>query len=297
MRILFFLIFCGSVHAADEAEWKWVEGDFSFAGNGLCEGPLTWEKVCGKAKDTCIKHDRADSCYGYYDDLFTMERRRTSLRYLYERFTELKNNREMIKTCCGNSEVCARSFTNTELRLENQSSGQPWYNPVTKKVFVSEAMIAKCATKGCWDRILFHELGHACQHSRSGFGWPILATSCRNVSYHREEVQALFGPAVWRCLSMVPELMLEGRSGCPGARLQEVFANFVFLSRWQSLAAWAYTCTGGSDFFHAAPRTYGHCFFEQAETQQYFCPKDSQKPPKPVFSIPKLPNSTQGGNP
>lgn len=255
----------------------------SFKEMGLCSGnQIKMQEVCQAANRSCalnptwcFTNQQLVSLWGNAGPtLLTPEQlreeRRTLLRHLYEKFMTMKNTPTYAETCCGSNLRCLRNFS--QVRLKTTANAQSFFSSITNEIFLSERLLVDLSSHHSLDRVLLHEMGHACQYARAnGISYIVLELKLRPLHVEERDFRKTFSEATWSCLRQKHRTWKKDPLVNAPSRLREAFANGIFASEMKSVFHWHSPCHVKSDASHANPVEYMDCFFQDHKVREKLC--------------------------
>jgi hypothetical protein len=239
----------------------------------LCQPNLTIEKVCRSAEETCRQMGRSVSCWDGYADYHSCESdrellqtHRTALSYASRKFYEFLRNPEIQSHCCGNNKYCKQGFISVKLMILRglpSDDYTAYYSSVRNRVFASVSKIVRCTSRACVDRMIFHELGHACSRWHTSIAWNPVEGPRRDFDYS-QAFRNFTSPEAARCISQTLHVSAQSAQA-RGINVErnswneEALANLIFISNFDHPAHWAGPCSTLEDHFHPRERWIANC--------------------------------------
>lgn len=261
---------------------------------------LTQGSTCSRGISICSENTSSLNCWSPSSSqrFQSVAARRAIYQYARNKFLQITSNRVLQNRCCfrsHNPDLCRTSFQNTGFALMiglppgNMSA---WFRqryveipPSRGQVEISEGMLLGCRTASCIDRLLFHELGHACEYARADnlteFNLRTAAArSDPNCTLGTEttasvsDIQDVFGEEFNQCINREIQLHSEV-PGCYSSRILEIFATSIFFDQVEP-SGMAWDCTGPEDSDHLSTRKILHCIFRIPRTRGGVCTQNDR---------------------
>lgn len=294
---------CRSPKPAFDETRLFTRDRFAFDRKVICNF-FTPEALCGFATRACghkyksvttgantgikrMLHDRGCAVTSFEGQLPRFQDRllvSQIVGYAAGRFEELLRDRELQWTCCQNDEACASHFQKTGFNvimgaeLQDLETHYRFCGRNAHTIEVTMGRLVSARNEESIDRLLLHELGHACQYSRH------VRSSRERTKLDRDEgcvsadlsiadIDATMGNEFTSCL--FPKLLgeaarLEGRV-CFGSWASEAFADAVFAFKRTELAHWAWDCVGVTDSWHPPSEAVMGCLTKTTRLRDAWC--------------------------
>lgn len=265
---------------------------FKLASDVQCKN-LTATSLCESIDSACQqKYGRspmsADSCSTR--DSRVLEQRAgisTIIKNRANSFVQsLVSDREFQTKCCGASETCLSCFKGTTFKVEgNIGAFCRTYRRDPPHIECTEGGMTEYFNENGVERILLHELGHACQNCRhSGSSHfqdseknGTVIFSCNDpadISLAKRDIQSVTDWRIAQCV--IDELLTEYFSRkhgkvCFRDWLREAFADVVFYERKKDLAHWSRNCGAMVDSSHGPQIPIIGCLLRHGRLKSMLC--------------------------
>lgn len=251
------------------------------------------EALCRNATETCVANVRQLFCWYPEQSRFQSGMVRGQVfSYAQKYFSHISHSESLAQRCChgtSNPTLCQTAFSQTSFEIvrglprDSHLAQTIWgYQespPRRARVEISEGMLLGCHDRDCISRVILHELGHACEAARADTSEALLArrswgstnTNCQSDVGSlaiQSDLSHILNDAELNCITRA--ISANASSGCTLSRLQEVFADAIFLDQLQ-MPGFAWACTASSDVEHLAPLHYLSCLFQNSERREALC--------------------------
>ena len=208
----------------------------------------------------------------------------------FQIFNGITHNRDVINRCCSqhtDPTGCGISFANTQLNIIrglSHDSHEAHMNdvPYHSDVEVSEGALLGCRDIACIQHLLYHELGHRCSqiqffsrdegtHSMGVLESNALYSTslgCSTSNGRRQLFERLVGRETWQCIE---DRIRATGTECNSARIEEMFADALFLPKWKNLNHYAWDCHSRPDESHPPPDVYMPCLLAMPGQHEILC--------------------------
>ncbi len=243
-------------------------------------------RMCKAAEKECLAvSGRTDCSMGMRmsitcDDLQflteeqVMQKRADNFNYIQKKFYEITADSTLQTRCCGTDQTCKEGWSKTKLNIlkglsqSTLTAEVTWDNPPVVQMSVS--IIAQCQSTDCIDRLLYHELGHACSTWSSHFGNDVPRTF---------QSAAILENKIHSYLTKTPaDCVIKGLKRARDYEgivnfdswTEEALADSIFAHK-MGPGAIAYMCNARQEKMHAHPKYYIACFLDEPSFKEKFC--------------------------
>jgi hypothetical protein len=222
-------------------------------------------------------------------------------------FEQIRDNEANLIRCCDHEwahSKCRELFQKTKLRIilglgPNSILGRTGTvdngsQEKSLQIVASEAILLRCKDEACIERLLLHELGHACESSavqqddsKISLGSLTIPNrsqldqlyfDCKRGTNTIGETEtanlfkgSLMGGQIPKEVALCLYEVTKANGGCMGARAQEIFADAIFASHWTTFEHFTWNCTHDEDSLHLSPKKYFQCIQKDPEFRKNFC--------------------------
>ncbi len=252
--------------------------DISFRDTNLCDGKMNFRKICNIATDSCWRRTGSDACWKpsveRFRDVSFAKNVYENLAQLFEKVTQKE---PFLSTCCGQDTDCRTSFSNTKLKiikgltLNDQTAH---YDVLQKTVRMSEGKVLGMQSVEGLERVVLHELGHACQFSQKpDIGNHFDLSYCSRRLASDPIFDSKVGATIRACTEKSHKKAAEESGGevCLGGWMSEAFADLIFAKHIDSITVFAWTCVGDTDVRHGPSAAHMDCWLQDPKNQQLLC--------------------------
>lgn len=236
--------------------------------NKVCQ-PLNLPNVCAFAGSVCF--DRTGNNQNYASCWFVdakIRRKRLQseelknkiLPFAKSAFLDLRDSSELQSLCCGRDRNCLQHLSKTDFKIipsnKSDSMIHRYLHKAGHRIEVAAPLLLNLANEEGVERVISHELGHACQHSRH---WKKELKSEEEAwETTLSDFKSVFGNNYADCVSegIRKERLDNTRSG---AWLKEAFAEAIAMRMWKSPAHWAWSCFSRVDEEHGPSHVQIKC--------------------------------------
>ena len=239
------------------------------------------KKVCGrKDYEYCNQNDRKYQIPYCPDGMTLFEQNRAQFKYANSYFKRIVSDSKYIQRCCGtNNKKCDEIFSSSKLKfidIETSSKSLPspysaYVNAGTNEVSLSFSYVSKCATTGCLERVILHELGHVCSYAHSYNEGNPNYYQLEKTDFYDKALTYQIGNKNANCIKNVIENNLKDSFNL--IRKEEIFAEILFVDSYD-MAGLYELCTSREDDSHIDPQKYLHCLTDRI-TSGKTCPNSN----------------------
>jgi hypothetical protein len=262
--------------------------------------PLTAETMCDVVESVCGFESGSEMCW--VGDKAEAERfdnahfKKRVFEMTSAFFHRIKDDPALKKRCCGANSSCYDRLAQVRLvvleGLPRDSQFAAYHIP-DNAIHLSESVLLNMWHEEGVERLILHEMGHACHLSRHWRGETSLDRMTTDIcesphvmSAVKKDFEAFFGEATSQCvldgLNREAEHRRAGylpgdREVCRGSWMIEAFADAAFFDQRTSPAHFAWDCPprrehnphGKSN--HSSARPVMNCLFERPEIRSLHC--------------------------
>lgn len=251
----------------------------SLSSKNICDRPLKLDDICTILKKSA-KSNIENQMVTYGSN--NLQIRKKIISFTLQKFNNFKNDPEIQNICCKSNIGCKQQFKKTKLifikttKPQNTSSNY-YFNALTNggSIRIYEENLVGLTSEQRIERLLLHELGHACQLANykingSAIGQFYNYYNCLNINPMKEQLGDILGSEIANCV--VDEIILAAAKSqknnftCISVWGDEAFANAVFFTKRNTLEHFTHDCGVKTDFMHP-PATYYACLLPQIQNQ------------------------------
>ncbi len=252
-----------------------------------CSGATSFLSFCSGAAAACAFKAGRSSCWS--DSSVRSKDPRRVKKILQETariHRRMITDSRVLELCCESDEGCKRRYSRTGLRVipsTGENDQTYYYDPRKNAVYFSLSLLSGCQNPECLERMVMHELGHACQFNRytrvGAFGRVAMAllgdAFPRQVgAMGLDRIRGMNAQAL-RCVHGEFKSLLKRGDGSvapvPGSWYREAFADLVFTSERRSPLHYAWDCFNPGDWTHAPPLLYFECLWKHGGLRERMC--------------------------
>ena len=250
----------------------------------LCE-PLTMDRVCKKAAAECRLLGN-ESCWALNQRaqsarMESVSHRKLVLENTFSFFDSTQKNSDFLKTCCGHNPDCQSKILKLELVFVQglpKDQQYAYYFTTTDgngeftkhRIELSEAILLNSLSAANIERVLLHELGHACDISRHA-GHKYMTKKFKGCASDEEfrNLETYFSKEVAKCIRddlARPMAAFEKASGqrvCLADWLHEAFAEAFQYQNAKDIQSFSWDCSATPpDLMHPPPAVPMNCMLK-----------------------------------